>query len=66
MKYYTGAFGDVAGRLSWVARTGYTGEDGFEVFCMPEDAVSIWDALFTAGAGRPGPRGPGRARYAPA
>jgi aminomethyltransferase len=49
MKYYTGAFGDVAGRLSWVARTGYTGEDGFEVFCMPEDAVWIWDALFTAG-----------------
>jgi aminomethyltransferase len=49
MKYYTGAFGDVAGRLSWVARTGYTGEDGFEVFCMPEDAVHIWDALFTAG-----------------
>ena len=50
LKYYAGAFGDVAGRLSWVARTGYTGEDGFEVFCMPEDAVHIWDALFTAGA----------------
>ena len=49
LKYYTGAFGDVAGRLSWVARTGYTGEDGFEVFCMPEDAAWIWEALFTAG-----------------
>jgi aminomethyltransferase len=49
LKYYAGAFGDVAGRLSWVARTGYTGEDGFEVFCMPEDAPWIWDALFTAG-----------------
>ncbi|HEY6295926.1 MAG TPA: glycine cleavage system aminomethyltransferase GcvT, partial [Streptosporangiaceae bacterium] len=49
LKYYTGAFGDVAGRLSWVARTGYTGEDGFEVFCMPEDAVWIWEALTAAG-----------------
>ncbi|MGH3254521.1 MAG: glycine cleavage system aminomethyltransferase GcvT [Streptosporangiaceae bacterium] len=49
MKYYTGAFGDVAGRLSWVARTGYTGEDGLEVYCMPEDAVWIWEALTAAG-----------------
>jgi aminomethyltransferase len=50
MKYYTGAFGDVAGRPAWVARTGYTGEDGFEVFCRPADAVAIWDALASAGA----------------
>jgi len=49
VKYYAGAFGHVAGRLSWVARTGYTGEDGFEVFCMPGDAPHIWDALMTAG-----------------
>src|SRR2546421_1980708 len=52
MKYYTGAFGSVAGRRAWVARTGYTGEDGFEVFCRPEDAVPIWDLL--AAAGGPG------------
>jgi aminomethyltransferase len=51
MKYYAGAFGDVAGRAAWVARTGYTGEDGFEVFCRPEDAPHIWEALATAGAG---------------
>jgi aminomethyltransferase len=49
LKYYTGAFGDVAGRLSWVARTGYTGEDGFEVFCRPEDAAHVWTALSSAG-----------------
>jgi aminomethyltransferase len=49
MKYYAGAFGDVAGRPAWVARTGYTGEDGFEVFCRPADAVHIWDALDAAG-----------------
>ena len=51
MKYYAGAFDDVAGRAAWVARTGYTGEDGFEVFCRPEDAVPIWDALASGGAG---------------
>ena len=38
MKYYAGAFGSVAGAPAWVARTGYTGEDGFEVFCRPADA----------------------------
>jgi aminomethyltransferase len=51
MKYYSGAFGDVAGRPAWLARTGYTGEDGFEVFCRPADAVHVWDALAAAGAG---------------
>jgi aminomethyltransferase len=50
MKYYAGAFGDVAGCPAWVARTGYTGEDGFEVFCRPSDAVRVWDALASAGA----------------
>jgi aminomethyltransferase len=50
MKYYAGAFGSVAGRRAWVARTGYTGEDGFEVFCAPADAAGIWEALAAAGA----------------
>ena len=45
IKYYAGTFGEVAGRRAWVARTGYTGEDGFEVFCRPEDAEPIWSAL---------------------
>src|ERR1700749_4810362 len=49
IRYYAGAFGEVAGRRAWVARTGYTGEDGFEVFCRPEDAVPIWAALTAAG-----------------
>jgi aminomethyltransferase len=51
IRYYAGAFGEVAGRRAWVARTGYTGEDGFEVFCRPEDAVPIWEALTAGGAG---------------
>jgi aminomethyltransferase len=49
IKYYAGTFGEVAGRKAWVARTGYTGEDGFEVFCRPEDAESIWSALMARG-----------------
>jgi aminomethyltransferase len=49
MKYYAGGWGEVAGGKAWVARTGYTGEDGFEVFCRPRDAPHIWDALAAAG-----------------
>jgi aminomethyltransferase len=33
-----------------LARTGYTGEDGFELFTRPEDAGAIWEALSAAGA----------------
>jgi aminomethyltransferase len=43
--YYGGAYGDVAGRPAWVARTGYTGEDGFEIFCAAGDAEHVWAAL---------------------
>jgi aminomethyltransferase len=35
---------------SVITRTGYTGEDGFELFCKPEDAVPLWDALLEAGS----------------
>jgi len=50
MKYYSGAAGSVADRAAWVARTGYTGEDGFEVYCRPGEAEHVWTALLTAGA----------------
>ena len=49
MRYYTGAYGSVAGCPAWVARTGYTGEDGFEIFCAPADCERIWDALAADG-----------------
>jgi aminomethyltransferase len=32
----------------WIARTGYTGEDGFEIFCDAQDAAALWDKLITA------------------
>ena len=57
LRYYAGAYADVAGRPAWVARTGYTGEDGFEVFCRAEDAELIWTALANQGNPNPAPAG---------
>ncbi len=51
MKYYWFATGEVAGVKTTVSRTGYTGEDGFEVFILPADAERVWDAILQAGAG---------------
>lgn len=42
--------GSVAGIDCLVARTGYTGEDGFELFCGARRATRLWDALLEAGA----------------
>jgi len=39
----------IAGVTATVARTGYTGEDGFEVFCGAPDAPRLWSALIEAG-----------------
>ena len=51
--YYTAREGTVAGFPALLARTGYTGEDGFEIFLKPADrAVEVWEALIAAGAGR--------------
>jgi len=42
---------EVAGRSALAARTGYTGEDGWELYCAAADAPAIWDAVLEAGAG---------------
>ena len=50
-KNYTAVLhGTVDGRPCLVSRTGYTGEDGFELYCDPGDAPALWDALIAAGA----------------
>ncbi|MDG9718821.1 glycine cleavage system aminomethyltransferase GcvT [Streptomyces sp. DH24] len=49
LKYYAGLPGTVAGVPALIARTGYTGEDGFELFVKPEHAAELWQALTKAG-----------------
>jgi aminomethyltransferase len=39
----------VAGFSALVSRTGYTGEDGFEIYCKPEDAKELWNQILAAG-----------------
>lgn len=49
-KYYTfSASLDVAGTDCLVSRTGYTGEDGFELYCASRDAEKLWNAITDAG-----------------
>lgn len=52
LRYYTIAEVTVADRPVRLARTGYTGEDGFEIFCAADTAPDIWAALAAAGAER--------------
>jgi aminomethyltransferase len=49
LPYYHSAAMTVAGCDALVSRTGYTGEDGFEVYCAPDDAATVWGALLEAG-----------------
>ncbi len=53
IKYYRFTWGEVAGHRALVARTGYTGEDGFEVYLEPSAAPGLWRALLAEG----GPKG---------
>jgi glycine cleavage system T protein len=48
LKYYAILSADVAGSSAQIARTGYTGEDGFELFVPAGDAVSVWKAVQAA------------------
>jgi aminomethyltransferase len=50
LAYYHWREAAVAGHPALVARTGYTGEDGFELFVAPEAAVPLWRGLLAEGA----------------
>jgi aminomethyltransferase len=50
IKYYRFVEGEFAGAKAIVARTGYTGEDGFEIYVDPEVAPGVWDEIVRAGA----------------
>ncbi len=43
--------GSVAGKEAIISRTGYTGEDGFEIYAAPGDGPAIWDAIMDSGRG---------------
>jgi aminomethyltransferase len=49
IRFYWFAEGDVAGYSALISRTGYTGEDGFELYLDVRDATSVWRALLDEG-----------------
>jgi aminomethyltransferase len=50
IRYYWFADGEVSGCRARIARTGYTGEDGFEIYIPPADAARLWNELLASGA----------------
>lgn len=50
IRYYHFTDGPVSGVPARIARTGYTGEDGFEIYIAPEQAPRIWQEVLDAGA----------------
>jgi aminomethyltransferase len=49
IKYYWFTDGAVAGVPARIAHTGYTGEDGFEVYIAPDSAAEVWNTIMSAG-----------------
>ena len=58
MNYYSCTLLEVAGVEMIVARTGYTGEDGFEIFPPADRAVEVWRAIIAAGGKVENPEDP--------
>ena len=50
MRPFTGAEGHVASKRAYVGRTGYTGEDGFEIILAARDGPDVWRTLMDQGA----------------
>lgn len=49
IRYYWFDYGQVDGVDSIISRTGYTGEDGFEIYVSPESGIRLWDKIMAAG-----------------
>lgn len=49
IRYYRFAIGEVIGKKAIISRTGYTGEDGFELYISNEDAISVWQGIIERG-----------------
>ena len=52
IRYYHCMAGLIDGVNSIISRTGYTGEDGFEIYCSPADVVKLWEDILAAGRPR--------------
>jgi len=50
IKYYWFTDGEVSGTPARIAHTGYTGEDGFEIYVAPSEGVRLWNEVMAAGA----------------
>lgn len=50
LRYFRFVEGQVIGIDGWISRTGYTGEDGFEIYIPPQHVATLWNALLEAGA----------------
>ncbi len=50
IRYYWFVDGEVSGAVARIARTGYTGEDGFEIYITPSEAARLWSEILDAGA----------------
>ncbi|MFC9919454.1 glycine cleavage system aminomethyltransferase GcvT [Agromyces binzhouensis] len=57
LKYYRAVAAEFQGEPVLIARTGYTGEDGFELYVAPERAKALWEALQETGGPRVVPCG---------
>lgn len=51
--FYTFKDIEIEGKPAIISRTGYTGEDGFEVYATPEATVKVWDKLMASGKAAP-------------
>jgi aminomethyltransferase len=49
MPYYSSATAPIAGKSIFFSRTGYTGEDGFELYIPPADCAALWQAVISVG-----------------
>lgn len=49
LRYYRFTRGSVAGAQALISRTGYTGEDGFEIYVSPEDSETVWREIMQEG-----------------
>ncbi len=49
IRYYWFSYGEVAAARVTISRTGYTGEDGYEIFVPPNMADRVWQALLESG-----------------